>query len=187
MGALRQPVLSSVLKTTGLLLSRVGCLAALMGLFGSGSSAQQKLAEGSSGQSTVLAKEIVAAHNLLRNKIGVPPLVWSDEVAKSAQDWANTLLAKGAFTHRQGLQYGENLYAGSGFPATAHYVVNAWAEESRNYQYTVNKCSAVCGHYTQIVWRDTRAVGCGVARGANREVWVCNYAPYGNIVGERPY
>jgi PadR family transcriptional regulator len=48
-------------------------------------------------------------------------------------------------------------------------------------------CRGVCGHYTQIVWSNTREVGCGVARDSNREVWVCNYNPPGNWIGERPY
>jgi pathogenesis-related protein 1 len=30
-------------------------------------------------------------------------------------------------------------------------------------------------------------VGCGVARSGRTEVWVCNYDPPGNYVGERPY
>jgi hypothetical protein len=45
----------------------------------------------------------------------------------------------------------------------------------------------VCGHYTQIVWRNTKSVGCAVARGKGVEVWVCNYDPPGNYAGQRPY
>jgi len=44
-------------------------------------------------------------------------------------------------------------------------VLNAWAAESRDYDYISNRCSGVCGHYTQIVWRDTKEVGCAMARG----------------------
>ena len=29
--------------------------------------------------------------------------------------------------------------------------VGAWAAESRSYDYPSNRCSGVCGHYTQIV------------------------------------
>ncbi|MBV9296765.1 MAG: hypothetical protein JO145_14435, partial [Acidobacteriaceae bacterium] len=61
------------------------------------------------------------------------------------------------------------------------------SSEAKDYQYAANSCFAVCGHYTQVVWRDTREVGCGMVHDARREVWVCDYAPYGNIVGERPY
>lgn len=139
--------------------------------------------------SLLVSSDIVAAHNSVRSKVGVPPLFWSDELAQTAQNWANTLIANGAFAHRQGGQYGENLFEIAGFNAssTPNNVVGAWAAESAHYSYEANSCSGVCGHYTQVVWRDTKAVGCGVARDERREVWVCNYAPFGNIVGEKPY
>jgi hypothetical protein len=66
-------------------------------------------------------------------------------------------------------------------------VVGDWASETRDYSYPTNTCAGVCGHYTQLIWSDTREVGCAVARDPAREVWVCNYDPPGNWVGERPY
>ena len=82
---------------------------------------------------------------------------------------------------------GENLFEVVGPPADENQVVDAWAAERSAYDYRKNSCSARCGHYTQIVWRDTRQVGCGVAQKNRREIWVCNYDPPGNIMGERPY
>jgi hypothetical protein len=38
-----------------------------------------------------------------------------------------------------------------------------------------------------LVWNNTREVGCAVASEPGREVWVCNYDPPGNWIGERPY
>jgi hypothetical protein len=38
------------------------------------------------------------------------------------------------------------------------------------------------GHFTQIVWRGTRVVGCGVASCSGKALWVCRYAPAGNVV-----
>lgn len=133
--------------------------------------------------------EIVAAHNQVRTKVGVPPLVWSDELAQVAQSWANQLITRGEFAHSRNNSYGENLYeiSGSGASSNADRVVSAWAAESASYRYASNSCAGVCGHYTQIVWKQTQTVGCGVARDSNREVWVCNYAPFGNIIGEKPY
>ena len=40
--------------------------------------------------------------------------------------------------------------------------MSAWVSEAADYDYATNTCSAVCGHYTQIVWRDTQDVGCGI-------------------------
>lgn len=134
-----------------------------------------------------MLRELVSAHNLVRSRLGVPPLNWSNNLEKTAQDWANTLIQSGEFRHRSYSQYGENIYEISNGYATPHRVVEAWVSEAKNYEYSANSCSEVCGHYTQVVWRDTKAVGCGVARDAKREIWVCNYAPFGNVVGERPY
>lgn len=141
----------------------------------------------SSNYSTV-ANEVVNAHNAVRSKVGVPPLAWSDELAGVAQKWAERLLATDAFQHSNN-DYGENLYRinGPGASSTPTEVVHAWAAEYVYYRYANNSCTGICGHYTQVVWKDTKAVGCGSARDAEHEVWVCNYAPYGNIVGERPY
>lgn len=134
-----------------------------------------------------IAQEMLAAHNSVRARHGVPPLRWSDELAKYAQKWAHTLIARGEFSHHRNLQYGENLFEVSGGSATADEVVSGWAAEAKKYNYRNNTCSGRCGHYTQIVWRDTKMVGCGMARDRGREVWVCNYEPAGNIMGERPY
>lgn len=135
----------------------------------------------------VQPKEMLAAHNAVRAKVGVPALTWSDKLAAVAQQWANTLIAKNQFAHHPDPQYGENLFEISGAPATPSRVVDAWASEAGNYNHSTNTCNGRCGHYTQIVWRDTKAVGCGVARAHNREVWVCEYEPHGNVAGEKPY
>jgi uncharacterized protein YkwD len=133
------------------------------------------------------AREMLDAHNALRRRAGTPALVWSERMAAQARDWADTLLARGQFAHRPNPKYGENLYEISGAPATPVEVVSDWASEARDYDYRSNRCRDVCGHYTQIIWASTREVGCAVARGGGREVWVCNYDPPGNWVGERPY
>jgi pathogenesis-related protein 1 len=94
--------------------------------------------------------------------------------------------------------YGENMYwawsaptAPNASPTTA---VQSWASEQTYYNYTTNTCAAgrQCYHYTQVVWSTTTRVGCGravwiAADGKHYVLWVCNYAPKGNITGQRPY
>ena len=64
------------------------------------------------------------------------------------------------------LQAGENLayrYGTSYRPdlkSAVEDAVKSWADEVKDYDYENNKCSKVCGHYTQIVWATTEAVGC---------------------------
>jgi uncharacterized protein YkwD len=134
-----------------------------------------------------VAREMLAAHNAVRAKVGVAPLVWSETLAGVAQEWADTLLAERRFDHRPKSKYGENMYRTDGGRAAAAKVVERWASEAANFDYKANRCKGECGHYTQVVWGATKEVGCAVARGGSREVWVCEYAPPGNYVGRRPY
>lgn len=145
---------------------------------------------------------MTAAHNQVRAATSASPplpnLAWSEDLANVAQNYANHLAGTCALVHSGG-QYGENLASFGGQRATAQQVVDLWASEKSCYTYgtfkTADSCSSACdgsggcGHYTQIVWRGTKVVGCGVAEcaGGNSEVWVCNYDPPGNYIGEAPY
>jgi pathogenesis-related protein 1 len=138
-------------------------------------------------QSQSVSNEVLQAHNSIRRSLGVPLLTWSDALAARAQEWAESLLAKNQFRHQPKSPSGENLFEVTGAHASPAQVVGEWALESRNYDYRSNHCNGTCGHYTQIVWRDTKVVGCGMARNGKREVWVCEYDPPGNRSGQRPF
>ena len=133
------------------------------------------------------ARDMLAAHNAVRAKVGAPALAWSEKLAGVAQEWADRLIAERRFDHRPKSKYGENMFRLEGGRATPQRVVDRWAAEAANFDYKANQCNGECGHYTQIVWRATKEVGCAVARGGSREVWVCEYAPPGNYIGQRPY
>ena len=139
------------------------------------------------GADKSIQREMLEAHNEVREKLGLPPLHWSAKLAGVAYNWAMTLLLNDAFLHRPRNFYGENMYEIRGGKIGAREVVANWAAEASDYNLRLNTCRGKCGHYTQIVWRDTREVGCAVARSSFREVWVCNYDPPGNIIGRRPY
>ena len=131
---------------------------------------------------------ITAAHNRARAELGVPALTWSSELAAVAEDWARRLAADDCgLQHRSDGRYGENLYAVYGTSARPQEVVDSWVSEVADYNYKKNRCKGVCGHYTQVVWRRSERLGCASARCSQGEVWVCNYDPPGNFVGERPY
>lgn len=136
---------------------------------------------------------ITEAHNRVREPLSLPPLTWSPELARYAQSWADKLKRRGCdLEHRPGKgpdaqKYGENLFGASGQAATSEQVVAAWAAEVADYDAKTGRCRGVCGHYTQIVWRSSQRLGCGVATCGDSEVWVCNYDPPGNFLGQRPY
>jgi pathogenesis-related protein 1 len=135
-----------------------------------------------------VSQALLQAHNSVRYQVGVPPLVWSNQLATVAQGWADHLLATHTFEHSPGNEYGENLFMIRGGSATVFEVVYGWADEAEDYDLRTNTCTTgECGHYTQIVWSTTREVGCAIAADQAEEIWVCEYYPPGNYVGHRPY
>nr|XP_011427503.2 GLIPR1-like protein 1 [Crassostrea gigas] len=142
--------------------------------------------------------DFLEAHNKYRRRIkgaaNMKLMKWSSELANVAQKWANTC-RKGHNPGRSSREFGsvgENIYRRTD-QAHANDVVKAWYIEKRQYDFGSNSCSGVCGHYTQVVWADSEAVGCGVAYcrnlfgGRGGYNYVCNYGPAGNWVGRRPY
>ena len=131
--------------------------------------------------------DFVEAHNAARDAIGVKPLVWDDEVAAYAQEYADTRSLDCAMQHSK-TEYGENIAAGSS-EMSAKAAVDMWVEEKNMYDVNSNTCQGgECLHYTQVVWKDTARVGCGTALCQNGWTFVtCNYEPAGNIIGERPF
>jgi hypothetical protein len=43
------------------------------------------------------------------------------------------------------------------------------------------------GNYTQMIWRKTTQVGCGIANSGNGNYLVCWYSPRGNTAGQAVY
>src|SRR5262249_11500638 len=70
---------------------------------------------------------LLHAHNSVRATVGIPPMRWSNELARYAADWARTLGDRGVFEHRPKNRYGENLFMIEGGTTTPVEVVKAWA------------------------------------------------------------
>jgi pathogenesis-related protein 1 len=142
-------------------------------------------------------------HNAVRRSPQPPPpaplptLTWSAAAAQVAQAWADGC----NYQHNAGRgSRGENIAATA--PPNVRdlaFIVGKWAEEVQDYDYASNTCARgkECGHYTQIVWRDTLRVGCARRTcqanspfgpsAPSWDFWVCDYEPAGNFVGQRPY
>lgn len=137
---------------------------------------------------------ILALHNRERERTGAPPLEWDEALARNAQGWAQVLAASGRFEHSppgQRRNQGENLFMGTTgyYPVPA--MIGAFLDERSDFAPGVFPAVSRSGswhnvgHYTQIIWRDTRRVGCAIARGRRDEVLVCRYWPAGNVMGQR--
>jgi len=141
-----------------------------------------------------LEQRVLAAHNRARQSQGIPPLRWDPALAAGAERWAASLARRGAFEHSDsGGAFGENLWAGTPGAYTPEYMVGRWVEEKRLFRaghFPNNSATGnwlQVGHYTQLMWRATTAVGCALVKGARSDVLVCRYAPAGNVIGEVPF
>jgi uncharacterized protein YkwD len=150
---------------------------------------------------------ILDLHNQARAEVGVPPLTWSDTLAASAQSWAEHLATINEMVHSSGQPYGENLAGwthGCGLASlvppldynngvcpgdTLRTMVMSWINEKQDFV-PGTPSYPIAGHYTQVVWKDTKEVGCGMATAsADRpnDYLVCQYAPPGNQNSQPPY
>lgn len=128
----------------------------------------------------------------------LPPLQDSPVVQASAAQHAQACV----FAHINN-QYGQNLFAGTGTSWTVEQAVNSWAYEARHYDFDTDSCVAgeQCGHYTQLVWENTRNVGCviqqcdqitdgsgnAIFNGRSGMMIFCHYDPPGNFYSQLPY
>lgn len=124
-------------------------------------------------------------HNRVREEHCAPPLVWSAEVARRAQRWADSLATSGcAFEHSHG-SYGENLALGTaGVDDDPEKIVDLWYRGFASYDFARGGFSLRTGHFTQVVWNGTRRLGCGTSTCKGKRIWVCNYDPPGNYRGQ---
>ena len=153
---------------------------------------------------------MLAAHNQSRSEVGVAEVRWSETLQNDAENWAAELKASNSCKMKHGAS-GENLYwAGPQQTANARdtagdwiwqnslqaiseaAVVGSWDSEKQWYDHDTNSCNAPagksCGHYTQVVWRNSLEIGCAKAICDDfSQVWVCRYKPAGNVTGEKPY
>jgi pathogenesis-related protein 1 len=141
------------------------------------------------------AQSALDFHNKARKEVNVPALEWSAELSAYAQKWAEHLDSLGcALQHRprSGVwvqQYGENIFWGSG-SYNATDACKSWYSEKKDFVGPVftGEETSVVGHYTQMVWRDTKKVGIGVVKcKGGGMIIVANYDPAGNYRGEAAY
>lgn len=152
---------------------------------------------GSVSRNHDFAARLLTAHNRERAAAGIPALEWNDQLTASAEKWADHLGKTGAFEHSPDEPgrpiEGENLWAGTRGYYTPEAMVGLWVAEKGDFKpglFPANSRTGNVehvGHYTQLMWRRSTAVGCAVAQSRDEDVLVCRYSSAGNVTGERPY
>ena len=125
------------------------------------------------------ARQALATHNQLRAQHNAPALTWDDTLAAYAARYASHC----NFKHSGG-PYGENLAAG--YPSL-NTGVQVWHAEKAYYNPNNPGISMRTGHYTQMIWKSTKKLGCAYVacngkQGTPGNFLVCEYSPAGNIL-----
>ncbi|GLC60570.1 hypothetical protein PLESTB_001627900 [Pleodorina starrii] len=150
------------------------------------------------------AELLLAATNRYRAVHQAPPLTWDEGLAAESQAYAVQLASKQCvLTHGD---VGENLFGLLSYPwpdGRCLEAVDGWYGEVKSYNFSAefpffdNFFRAEVGHFTQLVWKASTAVGCGFAVVAQPipftsgnvytggcKVVVCRYNPPGNYADD---
>ena len=145
----------------------------------------------------------VNSHNRIRSAVHQSPVAWNNTIANGATQYAERLaqsnncqLIHSSQNERKlgNIMLGENLAMGS--PASAYdeaKMMGLWEDEKQYYRYPDNvnvqkPRGQEVGHYTQIINKNVKEIGCGCATcgGRGGKVCVCRYNPI-QIGNQAPY
>lgn len=125
--------------------------------------------------------------NSLRALHNAQPLTYDKNIELIAQNYSTYLNKNNLFQHSNNKQYGENLYSSfSSKPKTEQDIlknaVDSWYNENNIYDYNSNMFQPLAGHFTALVWKNTKSFGLGISTIDNNSVVVLNLFPPGNIL-----
>ncbi|XP_074614421.1 Golgi-associated plant pathogenesis-related protein 1-like isoform X3 [Acropora palmata] len=122
-------------------------------------------------------------HNYFRTLHQVPPVTWSMDLQKEAEEWVKYLAENNKFQHSR--HNPGNLYLQEQIPK--EYCSDAiwWFHwEEKKYNYSNPRYSRSSGHFSQVVWRNSKEIGAAWAlRKDGKLVVSIKYKPGGNYVG----
>lgn len=143
-----------------------------------------------SGVFTAFELECLRAHNEYRTKHGVPALKLSKKLCRYAEEWATIIARRGILQHRDRSPYGENIFCswssqlGASITVDGREPVTNWYKEVSNHAFGREPSTLKTGHFTQVIWLDSRELGVGLAKNRSGQVFVvANYDPPGNFIG----
>jgi hypothetical protein len=140
------------------------------------------------------SERLLAAHNAARQEAGVPLLLWDRRLAASAAAYGPVLAKLKQLVHapRTGRENErENLLRTAKGRYKPEQMVGVWLAERRHFQPgifpNVSKTGnwADVAHYSQMVWRTTKRVGCAIHTEGKWDYLICRYSPPGNTDGRR--
>ncbi|XP_027471344.1 Golgi-associated plant pathogenesis-related protein 1 isoform X1 [Zalophus californianus] len=131
--------------------------------------------------------EVLKAHNEYRQQHGVPPLKLCKKLNREAQQYSEALASTRILKHSPESsrgQCGENL-AWASYDQTGKEVADRWYSEINNYNFQQPGFTSGTGHFTAMVWKNTKKMGVGKASASDGSSFVvARYFPAGNVVNQ---
>ncbi|XP_038047451.1 Golgi-associated plant pathogenesis-related protein 1-like [Patiria miniata] len=127
-------------------------------------------------------EDMLLAHNRYRAKHDVGALKLSSYLCNLAQSWAEHLASTDTFKHSNNKEFGENMvWRFSATEITGQQATDQWYSEIKNYNFGDTGFQLGTGHFSQVVWKDSKEIGIGKAVAKSGKVYVvANYQPAGN-------
>ena len=126
--------------------------------------------------------DILENHNYHRERHQVDDLVRSSKLENIAQAYSEHLASIDQMIHSHN-GYGENLFYCGGMEPTGASVSKNWYGENKNHNFSGDWKKGT-GHFTQMVWKETKEVGFGKYKNKKGQTFVvANYYPAGNVMG----
>ena len=133
--------------------------------------------------------EALERHNYYRSLHHSEPLTLSSELTKYAQDFATEMANRNKEDHSDcvlnGKNLRENVYSNEKY-FTGKEMTDEFYREIVNYDFTKGECEPQAARFTQLVWKETKEVGFGIAKNeqTGKIFAVANYYPNGNGLGQ---
>ena len=137
-----------------------------------------------------IKKDILYSHNFYRRRHQVDDLKWNSEIEAIAQEYSEKIIfsspLKRSSNTYKGESLGENLYVSKGgIGINGKEITYVWYNEVDNYDFSSHssKNNQISSHFTQLVWKETKEIGCGATCFDTYCGCICNYYPAGNSIG----
>ena len=128
---------------------------------------------------------VLRIHNDKRKAHSSSSLKLNEDLCKLAENYIDKLIKDEIFSDNiyKDMFLGENVYIKKG-KLDINEMCDSWYNEKNNYEKNPNKYQKNSGHFTQMIWKNTKEIGFGCKILADISYAVVYYYPPGNTLGE---
>ena len=131
-------------------------------------------------------QEALEAHNNKRGLHNCSPLKLNEKLCKIAKKCANKISNGDSFIGNfyEGKILGENISIFKDIHLDPKEICEEWYNEKEKYDRENPKYQNNTGHFTQMIWKETKEIGFGFNKNKGTYYVVVYYYPPGNTLGE---